>query len=283
VNAEADKPSIAAPDHAPRAGPRRAWQPLTFGGVAAFAGASWRRVFVAQALTALLFAAASVWFLGKCCAPVITQEIQKMPDGASLTNGRLAGLPDTLASESKFLSITIATDDDADLDQSADLQIALRKDRAEVSTLLSSALGSVEFNYSDTSALDLSRSLLDPWWGAWRPVLLAGAGLAAVTALLLVWSALAWIYAPAAKLVAWFCDRQLSWPGAWRLACAALLPGAVLLALGVVLYGSERVDVFGLGYFGTVHLLVGWVYLLAAPAFLPRLSSEQEKSNPFHS
>jgi hypothetical protein len=249
--------------------------------VAAFALHRWRRVFLAQALTAVLFASAAVWFLGKCCAPVITLEVQKMPEGACLTNGRLAGFPATLASESKFLSITIATDEDADLDQSADLQIALRRDHADISSLLSSALGSVEFSYSGLSGLDLSRSVLDPWWGAWRPVLLAAAGLAVAVALLLVWSALAWICTPAAKLAAWFFDCQLSWPGAWRLACAALLPGAVLLASGVVLYGSEMVDVFVLGYFGIVHFLVGWVFLVAAPAFLPRMSSEKKKSNPF--
>jgi hypothetical protein len=124
---------------------------------------------------------------------------------------------------------------------------------------------------------------LEPWWGAWRPVVLVAAGLAVVVWLLLVWTVLAWIYAPAAKLVAWFCDRQLTWPGAWRLAGAALLPGAVLMALGLVLYGGQMVDVFGLGYFGTVHFLVGWVYLLAAPVFAPRVSSSQIIRNPFHS
>jgi hypothetical protein len=98
---------------------------------------------------------------------------------------------------------------------------------------------------------------------------------------LLLWSVLALIYAPAAKLAAWFWDRQLSWPGAWRLAGAALLPGAALLAAGVVLYGLQMVDFFGLGYFGTVHFLVGWVYLLAAPAFAPRLSSANINRNPF--
>jgi len=71
-------------------------------------------------------------------------------------------------------------------------------------------------------------------------------------------------------------------PGAWRLACAALLPGAVLPALGLVLYGLQAVDIFGLGYFGTVHFLVGWVYLLAAPVFAPRLSSANICRNPFH-
>jgi len=280
VSAEAEKPST--PPAEPLPPPRIAWQPCTFGGVAAFAQAPWRRLFLAQVFFALLFAASAVWFLGHCYAPVITQEIQKMPEGASLTNGQLDGFPDVQVSETKLLSIAIATDEDAELDHSADLQITLRRNRLEISSILSSALGSLEIDYPNSSALDLSRSHLEPGWGAWRPVVLLAAGLAVAVGLLLLWPVLAWIYAPAAKLVAWFCDRQLSWPGAWRLACASLLPAATLPALGLVLYGLQVVDIFGLGYFGTVHLLVGWGYLLAAPVFAPHLTSANINRNPFH-
>jgi len=280
VSAEAEKPSPApAGPPLPAARPV-AWQPCTFGGVAAFAQAPWRRLFLAQGAAALLFAAAAVWFLAHCYAPVLTEEIQKMPEGASLAGGQLAGIP-AVQSETKFLSIAIAAGEDAEWDQSADLQIVLRKDHVDISSSLSSAFGSLEFGYGNPSALDLSRSHLEPWWGAWRPVVLVAAGLTVAVGLLLLWTVLAWIYAPAAKLIAWFCDRQLSWPGAWRLACAALLPGAVLLALGLILYGLQMVDIFGLGYFGTVHLLAGWIYLLAAPAFAPRSSSANINRNPF--
>lgn len=249
--------------------------------MAAFAQASWGRLFLAQVFFALLCAASAVWFLEHCYAPVIAQEIKIMPEGASLANGQLAGVPGVQFSGTKFLSIAITADEDADLDQSADLQIALRRNHVVISFILSSALGSLEFDYDKPSALDLSRSHLEPWWGAWRPVLLAGAGLAVAAWLLLLWPVLACIYAPAAKLAAWFWDRQLSWPGAWRLAGAALLPGAALLAAGLVLYGLQMVDIFGLGYFGSVHFLVGWVYLLVAPAFAPRLSSANISRNPF--
>jgi len=250
--------------------------------VAAFAQAPWRRLFLAQALFALLVSASAVWFLGHCYAPVITEEIQKMPEGASLTNGQLAAIPG-VQSETKFLSIAVAAVEDAELDQSADLQIVLRRDHIDISTSLSSALGSLAFGYGNQAALDLSRSHLEPLWGAWRPIVLAAAGLAVAVCLLLLWSALAWIYAPAAKVIAWFCDRQLTWPGAWRLACAALLPGAVLPALGLVLYGLQMKDIFGLAFFGTVHLLVGWIYLVASPVFAPRLSSANINRNPFQS
>jgi hypothetical protein len=260
-----------------------AWQPFTFGGVAAFARASWGRLFLAQVAVAALCAASVVWFLGRCYSPVITQAIQKLPASACITNGGLAGIPDDQVSETKFLSISVTASQDPQLDHSADVQIALLLPYVQVSSLLSSALGSLEFDYNRSSTLDLSRSHLEPLWGAWQPIVLAGAGIAVVLLLLPIWALLAVIYAPAAKFVAWFCDRQLSWPGAWRLASAALLPGALLLALGVLLYGRQTVDVFGLGFFQTVHFLVGWVYVLAAPVFAPRLSPAPTNRNPFSS
>ena len=117
--------------------------------------------------------------------------------------------------------------------------------------------------------------------GGRQPVVLAGAGMGVVPVLLLLWAVLAAIYAPAAKLVAWFGDRQLSWPGALRLAGAAQMPGAVLLTLGILLYGRQTVDVIGLGYFQTVHFLVSWIYLVVAPFFAPRLSPNRAGRNPF--
>jgi hypothetical protein len=280
VSADAQNPlTISAPAAAPEA--PAAWQPLTFGGVAAFARASGFRLLLAQAAVAVLAAAAVVWFLAQCYAPVVTEAIQKLPDGAGLTNGQLSGISGTRITETKFLSIAVTDDDQADLDQSADVQIALRKGHLEVSSLFSSALGLLEVDYSTNSSLDLSQSHLEPLRGAWQPVVLAGAGVCVVIVLPLIWAVLAVIYAPAAKFVAWFGDRQLSWAGAWRLACAAQMPGALLLTLGVLLYGRQTVDLIGLGYIESVHFLVSWAYLLVAPVFAPRLFSGQPGRNPF--
>jgi hypothetical protein len=249
--------------------------------VAAFAGAPWFRLFLLQVVVAALSAASLVWFLAHCYRPVITQAVETLPSAAGVTNGQLQGFSDVLNSETKFLSIAIAQDEDADIGQIADLQITLRRDHTAVSSLLSSALGSVEFAYGTNSALDLSRAHLEPLWGAWQQVTLAAIGMATVIFLLLLWSALAVIYAPAAKFVAWFCDRKLSWPQAWRLASAALLPGAMLLDLGILLYGWQRVDIFGLAFLFISHFFVGWIYLLAAPVFAPRQSPLPTGPNPF--
>jgi hypothetical protein len=207
--------------------------------------------------------------------------VEKLPATACVTNGQLSGIDDVQIAESKFLSLAASDDDDAAIDQSADVQIAMRKDNLDVATLVSSALGELEFNYDTNSNMDLSRSHLEPLWGAWQPVFLAGAGMGVVLWLFIIWTVLATIYTPAAKLVAWFGDRQLAWPGAWRLCSAALMPGALLLTLGIVLYAHQTVDLIGLSYFYAVHFLVGWVYALVAPLFAPRAGAQQPGRNPF--
>jgi hypothetical protein len=282
VSEEVEKPA-SAPITEAVPEPRIAWQPFTFGGVAAFAKGSWARLFVAQIVVAGLCGASAVWIIGKCYSPVISQVVRKLPEGACVTNGQLTGFPDTQITETKFLSIAIASDDTVNIDQGADVQIALRKGRVEMSSLLSSVVGSLEFDYGNGANLDLARSSLEPVWEAWRPVILAGAGIAIVILLPLLWAATGVIYAPGAKFVAWFCNRPLSWPEAWRLAAASLLPGAVLLAFGLLLYGLQLVDIFGLAYFGIVHLLAGWVYVGVSPIFLHRENTTPSNRNPFTS
>jgi hypothetical protein len=230
-----------------------------------------------------LAAASVVWFLAHCYAPVVTQFIEKLPTAALVTNGQLSGISEAQIAETKFLSLAITGDNADDLDQSADVQLILRKDHLEVSSLFSSALGSLDFDYGTNVVLDLSRTQLEPMWGAWKPVLLAGSGLGTVVGLLLIWAVLAVLYSPAAKLVAWFGDRQMTWTGAWRLASAALMPGAILLTLGIFLYSRRTVDLIGLGYFESVHFLVGWVYVLTSPFFAPRASHSSPQRNPFAS
>ena len=275
-------PADLKPDHQPTPepiGPPLAWQPFTFRGAAAFAQAPGLRLFLMQVVVAALSAATLVWFLGHCYRPVITQAVEELPAAATLTNGQISGFTNTLNSETKFLSIAIAQEDDADLGQAADIQITLRRDHLEISSLVSSALGSFDWPYPKDSVLDLSRGHLEPLWGAWQQVALAGIGVAIFGSLLVCWILLSILYAPAAKFVAWYCDRQLSWLGARRLASAALLPGALVLSLGILLYGWRRVDVFGFAFIAVTHLLVGWIYVLAAPVFTPPLGPVSP--NPF--
>jgi hypothetical protein len=260
--------------------PPAAWQPFTFGGVAAFANGRLTRLLAFELAAAILAAAAALWFLHRAYCPILLQAIQKMPETARLEDGALQGVPDTLIAESQFLAIAATSQAGGEIGQDADLQIQFRQNDVCAGSVFWPDWG-WDYQYGKGLSLNLARSNLEPWWGAWQPVLLAGMGAAVVLSLLLVWAALAMIYMAPAKFIAWFTDRFLSWGGAWRLASAALLPGAVMLAGAILLYGWSVMDLVGLSFSIAVHLVIGWVYLVGGSCKVRRLFPEKSKRNPF--
>jgi hypothetical protein len=260
--------------------PPTAWQPFTFGGVAAFAASRFARFLVVELIVAVLFAASVVWFLNRAYCPVILQAVQKMPESARLANGQLQGVPDTLITQSRFLAIVVTTDPAADIGQVADLQIEFRA--ADFCT------GSVYWPewgwallYPPGAPLNLARSSLEPAWGAWQPVLLISVAVAVVLLLLVVWALFATVYMIPARVIAWFADRWLDWRGAWRLCAAALLPGAFVMLATLFLYAGGLIDLVGLSFFAVIHLVLGWIYVTGAACKAPRLLPVAAKGNPF--
>jgi hypothetical protein len=259
---------------------RPAWQPLTFGGVAAFAQARLGRLLLVELLAAILASGSVVSFLHRAYAPVILQAIQEMPETAKITNGQLIGVDTTLIADTKFLAIAVTQETSAQIGQSADVQVQFRPADFRAGTVFRPDWG-LEFAYGPGASLDLSRSHLEPWWGAWHPILLAAAGVAMLALLFGIWAVLALIYTVPAKFIAWFADRQLSWGGAWKLSSAALVPGALLMVAATFLYSWQTVDLAGLAFFYVAHLLIGWVYLIGGAWACPRLTLNNLKHNPF--
>jgi hypothetical protein len=260
--------------------PPAAWQPLTFGGVAAFAGARLGRLLTAELAAAIMVAASAVWFLHRAYCPVILQAIQKMPETARVAHGELQGVPDTLMAESKFLAIVAEARAGGEIGQDADLQIELRQHDFCAGSVFWPDWG-LDFRYGRGPVLNLARSNLEPWWSAWQPVLLTGAGGATVLFVLLVWAILAAIYVAPAKFIAWYADRYLPWRGAWRLASAALLPGAIVLTAAIILYGWSVIDLVGLSFLVALHIIIGWIYLAGGSCKATRLFPADSNCNPF--
>ena len=98
--------------------------------------------------------------------------------------------------------------------------------------------------------------------------------------MLLSWWLLATIYFFPVWIVSYFTDRDLSFRASWKLAGAALLPGALLMSLGLALYGLGAFDLVQLAFAFTMHFIIGWIYLLISPMFLNRALPD-EKKNPF--
>lgn len=245
-----------------------AWQPLTPGGVAAFATASLSRLFTVQLVVALLAAAAVVWFLQAAWFPLVTAAIRQLPDQGRIRAGQLEwpGSSPVVLAQGHFLALTVDLNHEGEARSPAHLQVEFGRADFKIFSLL----GYLQGQYPRRWSIAFNRPELLPWWGAWSPALLALAAGATITGLLLVWAVLATVYSVPAWLLAFFADRELRWRGSWRLAGAALLPGALLMTGAILLYGLGGLDLVQLAFTLALHLLVGWAYLFASPFWLPR-------------
>ncbi|HXR04319.1 MAG TPA: hypothetical protein VN836_06380, partial [Verrucomicrobiae bacterium] len=141
-------------------------------------------------------------------------------------------------------------------------------------------LGYREWNYPPGWIVSFNRTDLEPLWDAWRPDILAIATGAIIAGLMLSWAVLATVYFFPVWLVCFFADRELNFRQCWRLAGAALLPGALLLAAAIAFYGLGALDLIQMSFAFGAHFVLGWIYLFISPLFLHRVSPV-EKRNPF--
>ena len=258
----------------------KAVQPLTFRGLARFAGAKLPRLLLVQFLFSLLLFWAVVWFANRNYAPIITSVIKELPETGKLENRKLLDVDEHLEGEGKFLSIAVDTIDIRDTGN-GDVQIGFGETNFVVCSFLSASWGCLSFSYP-TESVDISRSVVQPWWGARQPFLIAGFGGMILIATMIGIALIAFVLMWLARYVAYFADRRLTNFEAWKYSVAAQLPGVVVLSAAVFLYGVQAMDLLGLGVFYVLHIVVDVVYLLGAIAFLPRIDGVIT-SNPFGS
>ena len=258
--------------------PSSAWQPFTPKGVAAFARSPVARLMTLETVVALTAAAVMIWFCHVNYFPTIREAIQELPDTAILKNGQLTNVSSGVLIEKKFLSIAIDLEETGQHGKTADLQMQLRPNYFQICSLL----GCVPFDYPKETIL-LGRSSVEPWWGARQPVIFGIIGVASFAGLFLSWFVLSLLYTPIVKLIAYFADRELSWSGSWKLSCAAQMFAALLMTFAIVLYGLQAFDLIRFLFFFSAHFVVAWIYVGAAPFFLPRVSEKiPVAKNPFH-
>lgn len=262
---ENDKPTLGA------------WNPLLPRGLAAFAQARLSRLLLVEFVFGLIMATAVVWFFARNYEPIISQTISQFPDTAELSNGELIGFDPAPHMDGKFLSLTVDSTESGE-EGTGDLGISF----SSTSFSVCSIGGCLEFDYPASAELDLGRSTVEPWWGARKPYIIGGIGLALTGGIFMGVALLALALMWPARLLAYFADRKLSTQEAWKLAVAAQMPGIVVLSAGIVLYGAQLLDLLGLGVFYVLHVLVILTYLCIAPFFLPQVPDAVNlKANPF--
>lgn len=253
---------------------------MTPRGVAAFARGTSNRLFLVQFLVALVVAASVVWFLCDAWFPTVRTAIAQLPDKGEIRGGQLDWRGDSpkLLAEGTFLAFSVDLNHSGELRSPAHVQIELGKK----DFIIRSLLGYVELDYPTGWIVAFNREELGPWWGAWRPQILGITAVSVVAWLMAVWFVLAVVYALPVWLLVFFANRDLRLVQCWRLAGAALMPGALLMALGILLYDFGIVDLVGLGFITVGHLVLSWIYLFICPLFLPRTNvPEAAGKNPF--
>ena len=70
---------------------------------------------------------------------------------------------------------------------------------------------------------------------------------------------------------------SMSWIPCGLMVAAA----ALLMCAAIVMYGWSALDLVRLALAGAMHLVVGWIYLVASPLCLPRHQATTAQANPF--
>ncbi|MBI3849237.1 MAG: hypothetical protein HY298_02945 [Verrucomicrobia bacterium] len=257
-----------------------AWQPLTPRGVAAFAQASLGTLCCWQLIVALLAATTVVLFVRTDWFPTVEEAINQLPPQGDIHNGLLfwrSNSPALLA-EGIFLAFVVDLNHSGTVGRSAHVQVELGKADFRICSLP----GCLTVQYPAGWVVALNRTELEPWWGAWKPALMAFIFMLTVLVLIVNWWGLATLYCVPAWIIALYADRDLRLAESWKLAAAALLPGALLMTTAIFFYGLNLIDPVRLGLGAGLHIVVGWLYLLFSTLCLPRRGARLTgKANPF--
>jgi hypothetical protein len=258
----------------------RAWQPLTFGGVAAFAGDRAGRAGVVAALVAVVVTLALLRFLLGAWSPMVERAIAALPEEGEIRDGRLAwtGEVPAVLAENRLLAFVVDPDQAAESGQIADVHVAFHAREVRVCSLF----GCLRLPYAPGWVMAFNRPELEPRWGAWKPAVLVSLVAGAVLFILVSWLVLAGLAAVPVRGLAFYLDRDVTLAGALRLALMSLVPGALVMAAAIVIYGAQWIGLLGLLLVAALHLPLGAVYALGATARLPRLGTAAlPRGNPF--
>jgi hypothetical protein len=256
-----------------------AWEPLTPRGVAAFAHARLGRLLVVQSIVALLTAASVAWFLDDSVFPVLNKAIQNLPNTGEIRSAKLDwhGESSQMLAEGRFLALDVDLDHSGKINSTADVQVEFGGEDIWSFGLL----GYTAFPYPSGWIIPFNRTELEPPWGAWRSTLLFSAVVATALGVLASWWLLATLYFLPVWLLGFFVNRDLNFRRSWKLSGAALLPGALLMAAGILLYDFGAVDLVQFGFIFGAHLILGWLYLFVSLLFVPGIPPALPKGNPF--
>ena len=163
----------------------------------------------------------------------------------------------------------------------ADLQIEFGAETVRIY----SWLGYADFFYPQDRFAPFNRPELEPLWGAWSAEILFIAAVSAVIALILSWWILAAIYFPAVWILGYLSNRDLNFRASWKLSGAALMPGALLMTAGILLYDFGFLNLVSFGFVFRVAFYASAGFICSISLFfLPAANisgPNRPEANPF--
>ncbi len=233
--------------------------PLTFKGVAAYVQAPARHLILVELVVALIAAASMAWFFALACSPAIQAALTQLPEQGVFHSGQLEwpGNSTMLLGHTPFLEIAIDLDGTGQIGPSADLKWEFKRRELRFVT----RFGQYALHYPAARSVPFNCTDLLPLWRTWHLWLIAGIVGFVVAVLLPGWAVLAAVYAVVARLAVPSFYHQWGWTGYWRLASAALMPGALWMSGTTLLYGLRGLGLTGFLLAFGAHFVIGWLYL----------------------
>jgi hypothetical protein len=260
--------------------PALAWQPFTPGGIAALSQIPAGRLLVVQLVIAVLAAMVVLWFLSTAWFPVVQTAVDALPGNGVIRAGRLNSpydSPEPLAMN-RYLALMLDPRRARSASVASDVVVEFHAGEIRIRSLF----GWLAFQYPAAGDVEAGRTAMLARWGAWRPHLLWMAAVGTVVGLMVGWTLLAAAYAPVVKLAAFYRERRAGWTACWRLAGAALMPGAVVMISATALYGLGTLNLIEFLVIAGLHVMIGWVFLLLPLKHLPiRSDAAASIANPF--
>ncbi len=254
--------------------------PFTLRGVAAFSGRPASHLLGIAFAVACIVAVSVMWFAHHVWAPVIENAIGQLPQQGQIQHGQLewSNASPAFLGEGPRFAILVDAEATEGASRVADVQLEFHRNDLKIC----SPFGIYSVAYPSNYIIGFNHLEAAPAWGAWKPALFAGLGLAVIVGMFASWFGLSLAAMLPLRLLAYLNDREATPLGCWRLAFAALMPGAVLMAFAIALYGAEEIELTDLLVAWPVHLVVGLVYAIGGVLCLPWVTPTALKTaNPF--
>ncbi|GEM_PF-5516967 len=219
---------------------------------------------VAEAILAVLFGVFFITLLHRSCNPVI----EEAADNSRL-QGRISGgiLHDGPAepvrlAENLFLSMSLDPKGEDSGSRTSDFAVSLTDDHIEAESLF----GILDIPYPREWEINLSSDEMRPAWRAWKGMGYLSIVFGTAVATIASWWMAGCGLAIAGLLCAFYSNRPVSFPTLLKLATCSLVPGFLILLLGLTSYAARMLSITGLVGVWILHLLVGigtfiWIFL----------------------